>query len=144
MADDVTLPGAGTTFATDEINGRHFPRNKIAFGADGDALDVTSDNRFPVSVDETASLAKQDEVKASISALGSASSWFDITPDGNTDLAQIPVAISCEGEAGNVVLKGADGVNATFYFAKGQTRPLAATRVLQTGTTATGLVGQLV
>jgi hypothetical protein len=50
MADNITAPAAGTTFATDEIGGVHYPRSKMAWGADGTATDVSAANRLPVDV----------------------------------------------------------------------------------------------
>lgn len=49
MADNITAPATGTVLSTDEIAGVHYPRTKIAFGADGSATDVSSDAPFPVS-----------------------------------------------------------------------------------------------
>jgi hypothetical protein len=41
MADNVTFtPGTGSTGATDEIGGVHYPRVKLAIGADGTAVDL--------------------------------------------------------------------------------------------------------
>jgi hypothetical protein len=52
MADNVTAnPGSGgATFATDEIAGVHYPRSKMAWGADGVANDVSEANPMPVAV----------------------------------------------------------------------------------------------
>lgn len=52
MADNITAPATGTVLSTDEIAGVHYPRTKIAFGADGSATDVSPDAPFPVSVAE--------------------------------------------------------------------------------------------
>jgi hypothetical protein len=54
MADNVvTNPGSGgATFATDEIGGVHYPRTKLAHGADGQATDVSSASPLPVAADE--------------------------------------------------------------------------------------------
>lgn len=87
-----------------------------------------------------ATSARQDTNTAAINKLGSAKRWFPITPDGNTDLTTIPDAVYVGG-AGDVVLKGSDGTNATFAATAGQVLPFSPTRVLATGTTATGLVG---
>ena len=199
MADNVTTPLDGKTFATDEVNGVHYTRTKIVFGADGEALDVSPSARFPVALPDgfataegqnaivqaigaiapggdasaggqaaiiqaiasqdytrdvqpvsatelplpagAATLEAQAAQEAATRKLGTARRWFAITPDGNADLPVIPDAVTCEGEPGDVVLKGDDGENATFYFAKGQTRPLSPSRVLATGTSATGLIG---
>ena len=90
--------------------------------------------------DGAATRDKQDENTDAVAKLGSAKRWFPITPDGNTDLATIPDAIYVGG-AGDIVLKGSDGTNATFAVVAGQTYPFSPMRVLATGTTATGLIG---
>ncbi len=50
MPDNVTAPGAGTVFATDEVGGAHYPYAKLAFGADNSATPVADANgaRLPV------------------------------------------------------------------------------------------------
>ncbi len=50
MADNSTA-AAGPTLATDDIGGIHYPRVKIAHGADGVAGDTTEANPFPVEVE---------------------------------------------------------------------------------------------
>lgn len=65
MADNVTAnAGAGgATFAADDIAGVHFPRTKIAIGADGaNDGDVSSANPLPVTQTGVATSAKQDTV----------------------------------------------------------------------------------
>lgn len=47
--DNITAPGAGIVFATDDIGDVHYPRTKISFGADGSAADVSSSNPLPVT-----------------------------------------------------------------------------------------------
>lgn len=49
MADNViaNAGAGGATFATDDIAGVHYPRTKIAFGADGAASDVATGNPLP-------------------------------------------------------------------------------------------------
>ncbi len=56
MADSfVTNPGSGgTTFASDDIGGTHWPRVKVSHGADGSATDVSTASPMPVtSFDES-------------------------------------------------------------------------------------------
>jgi len=80
LADDITAnPGVGgAIFATDEIAGRHCPREKIAWGVDGVAVDTADANgaRFPVKIGEglgaTAVVAGQATVTGAESALSSA------------------------------------------------------------------------
>ncbi len=52
MADNVTSnPGAGGyVFATDEVGGAHHPYSKIEYGADGEAIPVSTTNPLPVAV----------------------------------------------------------------------------------------------
>ena len=157
MADNLTAPATGAVLATDEIAGAHYPRTKVSFGTDGNAVDVSATNPFPVSgnfypatqIVSAAALplpagastsAKQDTNTAAVSKLGSAKRWFAIAPSDTVNLATTPDALYVGG-AGNVVLRGSDGVNATFAVAAGQILPLSPTRVLATDTTATGLIG---
>ena len=140
MADDVTAPGTGAKFATDDIGGTHYPRGKHGFGADGEYSDVSDASPLPVAQTGVATEAKQDASISATGKLGSAKSWYAITPDGNADLNPIPDAIMCTGAAGNVVLKGSDGNTVTFPISAGQILPLSPTRVVATGTTAGGLI----
>lgn len=48
MADNISLPGAGQTVATDEIGGVQYQRVKIAWGPDGVANDVQIGEPLPV------------------------------------------------------------------------------------------------
>jgi hypothetical protein len=49
MADNVVLPGTGSSVATDEIDGNQFQRMKLTLGADGvNDGDVSSTNPIPV------------------------------------------------------------------------------------------------
>lgn len=49
MADNVAITaGSGTTIATDDISGVHYPRTKISLGADGSATDLSAGNPMPV------------------------------------------------------------------------------------------------
>lgn len=47
MADDITLPGTGTSVATDDVSGVHFQKFKLDLGADGVSTPVTGS--VPVS-----------------------------------------------------------------------------------------------
>jgi len=144
MADNVTTTG-GDELAFDEveIGGRQVKvaRNKFGFGDDGEYREVGEDEPLPVKSPGSATEAKQDATIAVTSKLGSAKTWAAIVPDDDNDLPMIPDAMSCEGEAGLVVLQGADGNAETFSFETGQIRPFAPIRVLAEGTTATGLMG---
>jgi len=65
--------------------------------------------------------------------------WAAITASDAADLDTFPRAIRCNG-AGNLVLRGTDGVDVTFAVSAGETLPLQPSRVMATGTTATGIV----
>lgn len=68
----------------------------------------------------------------------SAHSWAAITPSDGTALEQIPGAIRAN-VGGNVNIVGRDGVAFAFTVAAGETLPCRPTKVMATGTTATGI-----
>ncbi len=144
MADNVTTPVPdGTKLAFDEVTIGGDPvkvgRNKIGFGTDGQYTEVSTDNRLPVALPEGfPTSAKQDEATTAIGKLGSARRFFDIVP-ANTALSATPDAIYVGG-AGNLVLRGSDGVDATLAVMAGQMLPVSPAQV-RAATTATGLVG---
>lgn len=41
-------PGSGLTFGSDLVSGKHYPRTKIAHGAEGTVTDVSTSNPLPV------------------------------------------------------------------------------------------------
>jgi hypothetical protein len=56
MADNVAITaGAGTNVATDDIGGNHYQRVKPAWGTDGNAVDASTSNPFPIQVIPTIS-----------------------------------------------------------------------------------------
>lgn len=61
-----------------------------------------------------------------------------VTPSDTVDLTKAARAIRVT-TAGNVVLITRAGNTVTCAFLAGETRPIAATRILSTGTTATGI-----
>jgi hypothetical protein len=67
--------------------------------------------------------------------------WFNIAPADGADLAIVPRAIHCGGNAGTVVAVDAAGNESTFYLAQGAEKSIRPVRIKETGTTATGLVG---
>lgn len=68
--------------------------------------------------------------------------WFAITPDDDTDLPQAVRAIWV-GTGGNLALQGADGNVETFAnVPDGYLFIASPARVMDTGTTATDLIGQ--
>jgi len=69
MADNVTLPAAGTSVAADEIGGVLYQRVKNTFGADGTATDVSANTPMPVTIDSGALLAVLEELAEVIGML---------------------------------------------------------------------------
>lgn len=71
-------------------------------------------------------------------------SWEPIVPDDNADLPRrnnrFPRAIHCGGNSGAVTMLDANGTSAVFYLGAGFVLPVRPSRVMATGTTATGLV----
>lgn len=66
---------------------------------------------------------------------------FAITPDDSNDLTRIPKGLWVGG-AGDVTLRGVNGSNVTFAGVQaGSILPVRPSRILSTGTTATGIIG---
>lgn len=49
MANNSTLPATGDVVAADDIDGVKYQRTKVNFGAEGQAVDVSSANPLPVA-----------------------------------------------------------------------------------------------
>lgn len=64
----------------------------------------------------------------------------EITPDDLTDLANVTRALNV-ATAGTVRVIAADGTTGDVFMAAGIAFPIRASRVLATGTTATGIRG---
>lgn len=73
-------------------------------------------------------------------SMGVAVDAFAITPNDSTNLT-VPARALWVGVAGNVVVRTMGGSDITFAVASAQLLPVAAQRVLSTGTTATGIIG---
>lgn len=71
--------------------------------------------------------------------LFSATSWAGVTASDTAVLRPYPVALFVGG-AGDVAVKGADGVLATFTVPAGVTLSIQPRQVLSTGTTATNII----
>ncbi|MDD9911669.1 MAG: hypothetical protein OXR68_04115 [Alphaproteobacteria bacterium] len=69
-----------------------------------------------------------------------AENYTPITPSDGVDLAVKPRGLAVQG-TGDVVLVGENGTEATFFMVAGLPYPYSPTRVKETGTTATGIVG---
>jgi len=63
-----------------------------------------------------------------------------VTPSDTADLIKTVRAIRAN-TAGTVKITAIDGTAPTLNFYAGETRPVAATRIWLTGTTATGIEG---
>lgn len=75
-------------------------------------------------------------------ATSSPTKWFAITPDDDNDLTSAVRAIWV-GNGGDIALMGSDGNSEVFEnVANGYLLIASPARVLATGTTATGLIGQ--
>ncbi|WP_375290406.1 hypothetical protein [Qipengyuania sp.] len=145
MADNISTPApADTVIAFDEViiggDAVKVARTKQGFGGDGEYTEVAEENPLPVQMTGVATAARQDANTAALVKLGGAKRFFPITPDGNTDLPTIPDAIYVTG-AGDIVMKGSDGNNVTVKATANSILPFSPTRVLATGTTASGIVG---
>lgn len=156
MADNITAPAAGAVIATDEIGTTHYPITKIAFGALDTATLVEANAPFPVTLGLTdaelrasavavtvsgvATAAKQDELITAVNDPVVGRNFFEITPNDSTDIPTRPDGIFIGG-AGTIEMQGTDDNAATFTVAAGTILPISPTRILDTGTTATGIVG---
>ena len=80
-----------------------------------------------------------DKFKDCFEGLESPSSAYGpIVPSDIADLNQVSRAIRATG-AGNIQMTRPDGATVLCAFTAGETRPLRATRVWATNTTATGI-----
>jgi len=64
--------------------------------------------------------------------------WASITPSDSATLSPIPKALWAN-VAGDIAITGEDGTSVTFTVAASTPIPLCPTKVLSTGTTATGI-----
>jgi hypothetical protein len=91
MPDNVTAPGTGVVFASDDVGGVQYPRVKISFGADGSAGDVNTGTPLPVTLGLTDAQLRAAAVPVSAATLplptGAATSAAQTT--GNASLASI-------------------------------------------------------
>lgn len=80
---------------------------------------------------------RPDHINATYPAIGA----FSITPNDSTDLAYAIRQITIGTAGGVLVWRGVDGVSQTTGPLPVGTYPIAAHRIMATGTTATGLTG---
>ncbi len=65
--------------------------------------------------------------------------WASVTPSDSATFSPLPKGIYVGG-AGNIALTGEDGTSVTFAVVAGAFLPLCPSKVLSTGTTATGII----
>jgi hypothetical protein len=70
MADNVTLGSA--TYATDDIGGVQYPREKMVWGADGVANDVSATNPVPITIIDPSTTTAFSTITAANTALSAA------------------------------------------------------------------------
>jgi len=96
MADNVTsnAGSGGPVWATDDIGGVHFPRFKIAHGADGSATDTSAANPLPVVVADVATAANQATGNAALATIAGHVDTLEAgQATGNASLAAIGTAV---------------------------------------------------
>ena len=126
-------PLAAGTNVSETIGGKEYSRATLHDASGTDAIGTVGPN--------PAANTQLGRLKAIADAIGlttSANSFFPITP-GAGALATVPTAIYVAG-AGNLVVRGADGNDATFAVQAGAIVPIRPRYVLG-ATTATGIVG---
>jgi len=64
--------------------------------------------------------------------------WSSITPNDSVDIVYRAIWINV---AGNIALRDRDGNDETFTVTAGTLLPMQPTRVLATGTSASGIIG---
>jgi len=132
-----TTPLAAGTNVSETIGGKEYGRSLLADTAGTDAMGLVAN--APAANTLLGRLkAVVDAVLSLIGLTAPANSFFAITP-GATALATVPAAIYVSG-AGNLVVRGADGNDATFVVPAGAIVPIRPRYVLG-ATTATGIVG---
>ena len=70
---------------------------------------------------------------------GCSNNHADVTPSDTISFEKIPRALRI-GVAGNVTIEDKDGTSVTYAVASGEVLSFSPTRVMATGTTATGIV----
>jgi hypothetical protein len=65
MADNIQVTqGYGTTMATDDIGGVHYPRSKLVFGPNGSQQDVSAQTPLPVAIGGGEFLAQEGTLQS--------------------------------------------------------------------------------
>lgn len=142
MADNVTADAGtgGATFATDDIAGIHYPRSKIALGADGAATDAVGGAGAVSAAVIRATLASDDPAVVSLQILDNAIAGTEMQVDV---VAALPAGTNNIGDV-DVLTVPADpfGANADAASATGsisaKLRFIASTGIPVTGTVTVG------
>lgn len=99
MADNITAPATGAVLATDDIGSVHYPRTKIALGADGTAVDAVAGAGAVGAGVQRVTLASDDPAVAALAAATPAGSniigkvGIDQTTDGTTNKVNIDASL---------------------------------------------------
>lgn len=96
MADNVTLGSA--TYATDDISGVQYPREKIIWGGDGVATEVSAANPLPVVQTGTPALPTGAATETTLSALNTKLPSLGAAVSASS----VPVAIATETASGTI------------------------------------------
>lgn len=132
-----TTPYAAGTNVSETIGGKEYGRSLLADTTGTDAMGAVGTN--PAANTLLGRLkAIVDAVLSLVGLTSSADNFFDITP-GAGALATIPKALYVTG-AGNLVVKGADGVQVTIAVDAKSIVPIRPRYILG-ATSATGIVG---
>ena len=84
----------------------------------------------------------QDDYEGQDNSIIAASrNWAEITPHDTDKVTHFFKSIAVGGTGGALVMKGEDGVSATFWFNPGDIKPLSPSIVLATGTDCTPIYG---
>ncbi len=127
MADNTAFtPGSGATGATDDIGGVHYPRVKLALGADGTANDAVAGAGNVSTGVQRMTLAADDPAVVSLAAIQA--STTDVAHDaadsgnpvkiGGYASAAAPAAVSGDGDRVNAWMLR-NGAQATVITAAG-------------------------
>ena len=138
MADNISAPATGVSFATDDIGGTHYPRSKVVFGVNGVATDVSADAPLPVAIISgapggagDASAANQDEQTAILADL-LAALIATITVDGEVSLSSATLTALETTELGAATLAALETIAVTGTVELGATT-LAALETTELG-----------
>lgn len=105
MADNVDFtPGSGATGATDEIDGVHYPRTKLVWGANGTATDASAAAPLPVVQTGTPALPTDAATQTTLAQVQAGIAIMDDWDE--SDRAKVNVIV---GQAGIAAGSGTNG-----------------------------------